>query len=296
MIIRELTQTLRQTLRPLYDEREAAAVAYVYVCAKFGMQRYEIALRGDEPVDDLLMADIQRDMEKLAQGCPVQYVLGETEFYGLPFEVSPAVLIPRQETEELVQMVVESFKERELSASKSLWDIGTGSGCIAVSLAKRLPGAEVFATDISEEALAVARRNAQRNGVEVAFARHDMADVEHIPFGERRFDAIVSNPPYIPASDRDSMHRNVTDYEPSLALFVPDDDALWCYEAVARLAQRTLAPGGRLFVETYHDFHEGIAAAFTRCGLRDVQSVRDLNGQLRFVTAVNRNDRIPAVE
>ncbi|MBQ3733446.1 MAG: peptide chain release factor N(5)-glutamine methyltransferase [Bacteroidales bacterium] len=293
MTIRELTQILRQTLRPLYDEREAAAVAYVYVCAKFGMQRYEIALRGDEPVDDLLMADIQRDMEKLAQGCPVQYVLGETEFYGLPFEVSPAVLIPRQETEELVQMVVESFKERELSASKSLWDIGTGSGCIAVSLAKGLPGVEVFATDISEEALAVARRNAQRNGVEVAFARHDMADVEHIPFGERRFDAIVSNPPYIPASDRAAMHRNVTDYEPSLALFVPDDDALLCYESVARLAQRVLVPGGRLFVETYHDFHEGIAAAFSRYGLRDVQSVRDLNGQLRFVTAVNRGDRKP---
>lgn len=293
MIIRELTQTLRQTLQPLYDEREAAAIAHVYACAKLGMQRYELALRGNEPVEERLMADIQRDMERLAQGCPVQYVLSETEFYGLPFEVSPAVLIPRQETEELVQMVVESFKERELSASKSLWDVGTGSGCIAVSLAKRLPGAEVFATDISEEALAVARRNAQRNGVEVTFARYDMADAEHLPFGDRRFDVIVSNPPYIPASDRTAMHRNVTDYEPSLALFVPDDDALWCYEAVARLAQRTLAPGGRLFVETYHDFHEGIAAAFTRYGLRDVQSVRDLNEQLRFVTAVNRSDRKP---
>lgn len=296
MTIRELTQTLRQTLRPLYDEREAAAVAHVYVCAKLGMQRYEIALRGDEPVDELLMADIQRDMEKLAQGCPVQYVLGETEFYGLPFEVSPAVLIPRQETEELVQMVVESFRERDSSASQSIWDIGTGSGCIAVSLAKSLPGAEVFATDISEEALAVARRNAQRNGVEVTFARHDMADAEHLPFGNLQFDVIVSNPPYIPASDRDSMHRNVTDYEPSSALFVPDDDALLCYEAVARIAQRTLVPCGRLFVETYHDFHEGIAAAFTRYGLRDIQSFRDLNGQLRFVTAVNRGDRIPAVE
>ena len=296
MTIRELTQILRQTLRPLYDEREAAAVAYVYVCAKLGMQRYEIALRGEEPVDELLMADIQRDMEKLAQGCPVQYVLGETEFYGLPFEVSPAVLIPRQETEELVQMVVESFKERELSASQSLWDIGTGSGCIAVSLAKSLLGSQVFATDISEEALAVARCNAQRNGVEVTFARHDMADAELLPFGDRRFDVIVSNPPYIPASDRTAMHRNVTDYEPSLALFVPDDDALWCYEAVARIAQRTLVPGGRLFVETYHDFHESIAAVFSRYGLRDIQSLRDLNGQLRFVTAVNSRVGIPAVE
>jgi len=298
MTISELTQTLRKTLQPLYDEREAAAIAHVYACAKLGMQRYELALRGNEPVEELLLADIQRDMERLAQGCPVQYVLGETEFCGLPFEVSPAVLIPRQETEELVQMVVENFPGREWSrpASRALWDIGTGSGCIAVSLAKMLPGAEVFATDISEEALAVARRNARRNDVEVTFARHDMADAEHLPFAGRQFDVIVSNPPYIPASDRAAMHRNVTEYEPSLALFVPDDDALWCYEAVARLAQRALAPSGRLFVETYHDFHEEIAAVFSRYGFRDIQSLRDLNGQLRFVTAVNGRDDLPAAE
>lgn len=298
MTISELTQTLRKTLQPLYDEREAAAIAHVYACAKLGMQRYELALRGNEPVEELLLADIQRDMERLAQGCPVQYVLGETEFCGLPFEVSPAVLIPRQETEELVQMVVENFPGREWSrpASRALWDIGTGSGCIAVSLAKMLPGAEVFATDISEEALSVARRNARRNGVEVTFACHDMADADHLPFAGRQFDVIVSNPPYIPASDRAAMHRNVTDYEPSLALFVPDDDALWCYEAVARLAQRALTPGGRLFVETYHGFHEEIAAVFSRYGLRDIQSLRDLNGQLRFVTAVNGRDSVPASE
>ena len=284
MTISELTQTLRKTLQPLYDEREAAAIAHVYACAKLGMQRYELALRGNEPVEELLLADIQRDMK--------------TEFYGLPFEVSPAVLIPRQETEELVQMVVENFPGREWSrpALRALWDIGTGSGCIAVSLAKMLLGAEVFATDISEEALSVARRNARRNGVEVAFARHDMTDVDHLPFGDVRFDVIVSNPPYIPASDRAAMHRNVTEYEPSLALFVPDDDALWCYEAVARLAQRALAPSGRLFVETYHGFHEEIAAVFSRYGLRDIQSLRDLNGQLRFVTAVNGRDRVPASE
>ena len=112
MNISELIHTIRQTLQPLYDEREAAAVAYVYVCAKLGMERYEIALRGNEFVDDSLMADIQQDVERMAEGCPVQYVLGETEFYGLPFEVSPAVLIPRQETEELVQMVVDAQMEK----------------------------------------------------------------------------------------------------------------------------------------------------------------------------------------
>lgn len=280
MSIRELTHKITQTLQPLYDEREAAAVAYVYVCAKLGMERYEIALRGNELVDESMAAGILRDIERLAEGCPVQYVLGETEFYELPFEVSPAVLIPRQETEELVQMVAEQGKGRGVS----IWDVGTGSGCIAVSLAKLLPDAQVFATDISEEALSVARRNAHRNGVEVTFARHDMRDAKHLPFGDRRFDIIVSNPPYIPASDRNSMHRNVTDYEPPLALFVPDDDAVWCYEAVARLGQQTLNPGGRIYVETYHDFHEELITLFQTSGYMDVLSIKDLNGKSRFVS------------
>ena len=280
--VNNIIHRITQTLQPLYDEREAAAVAYVYACAKLGMARHEVALRGNEPVDDSLMADIQRDIERLAEGCPVQYVLGETEFYGLPFEVSPAVLIPRQETEELVQMVVEQVKGRGVS----IWDVGTGSGCIAVSLAKMLPDVQVFATDISEEALAVARRNARHNGVEVTFARHDMRDAEHLPFWDRRFDIIVSNPPYIPASDRNSMHRNVTGYEPSLALFVPDDNALWCYDAVARLGQRVLNPSGRLYVETYHDFHEELITLFQTSGYADVLSIRDLNGKMRFVRAV----------
>ena len=252
--------------------------------SRLQMPRHEIVLRGNEPLDESLTADIQRDMEKLAQGCPVQYVLGETEFYGLPFKVSPAVLIPRQETEELVQRIVQQYAGKHVK----IWDVGTGSGCIAVTLAKMLPEANVFATDISGEALAVARENADLNRVGVTFARHDMADAEHLPFGDTRFDVIVSNPPYIPASDRATMHCNVTDYEPETALFVPDDDKLWCYRALARLAQRTLNPGGRFFAETYHDFHDELTALFRQHGFGDIQSLRDLNGKLRFVEAKKR--------
>ncbi|MBQ1780359.1 MAG: peptide chain release factor N(5)-glutamine methyltransferase, partial [Bacteroidales bacterium] len=279
MTIKQLTNDITQSLQPLYDPREAAAVASWYVCARMRMERYELALRGNEPVDETLMPAIRRDMERLAEGCPLQYVLGETEFYGLSFKVSPAVLIPRPETEELVQRVVQQYEGQKVR----IWDVGTGSGCIAISLAKMLPDVEVFATDISEDALAVARENAECNGVGVTFARHDMADVEHLPFGETRFDVIVSNPPYIPASDRATLHKNVTDYEPETALFVPDDDKLWCYRALARLAQRTLAPGGRLYVETYHDFHEELAEMLCQHGFSDVHSERDLNGRLRFV-------------
>ena len=281
MNVKQLLNSITQRLQPLYDSREAAAVASLYVQSKLGMQRHELVLRGNEAVDETLMADIQRDMERMAQGCPVQYVLGETEFYGLPFAVSPAVLIPRPETEELVQMVVEQCKGRRVA----VWDVGTGSGCIAVTIAKLLPEAQVFATDISEEALAVARGNAERNGVGVTFARHDMRDTEHLPFEGQRFDVIVSNPPYIPASDRAAMHRNVADYEPGLALFVPNDDKLWYYEALARLGQRVLNPGGRFFAETYHDFHEEIKEIFQTFAYQEIHSCRDLNNHLRFISA-----------
>ena len=273
-------------MQPLYDEREAAAIAYLYMQHKFEMQRYELVLRGHEEVEPIKMAEIEQELEKLAQGCPVQYVLGETEFYGLPFKVNPAVLIPRQETEELVQMIAQRYAGKHVK----IWDVGTGSGCIAVTLAKMLPDAQVFATDISEEALQLARRNAELNRVEVTFARHDMADAEQLPFGEIRFDVIVSNPPYIPASDRVTMHRNVTDYEPSLALFVPDDDKLWCYKAVAHIGKCVLNPGGRIYVETYHDFHEEIEKIFQQHGMRELQSIKDLNGNLRFVSAVSNDE------
>ena len=284
MTCRQLITTITQTLQPLYDSREAAAVAYVYVCAKLGMPRHELVLRGHESVDVSLLTDIQRDTEEMSQGCPVQYVLGETEFYGLLFEVSQAVLIPRQETEELVLMVAQHCTGKYVR----IWDVGTGSGCIAVTLARLLPDAEVFATDISEEALEVARRNACRNNVRVTFARHDMCDDTHLPFGETHFDIIVSNPPYIPASDRATMHKNVTEYEPGLALFVPDNDKLWCYDALAGLAQHTLNPGGALYAETYHDFHDELTTLFLEHGFSEVHSLRDLNGKTRFVSCLRR--------
>ena len=281
MTIKQLINDITQRLQPLYDQREAAAVAYLYVQTKLGMQRHELVLRSMEEVEVVKMAEIEQEVEKLVQGCPVQYVLGEAEFYGLPFKVTSAVLIPRQETEELVQMIMQQYAGKQVK----IWDVGTGSGCIAVSLAKTLPDAEVFATDISEEALQVARRNAELNKVKVTFARHDMTDIEHLPFDATRFDVIVSNPPYIPASDRVTMHINVTDYEPSLALFVPDDDKIWCYRALACLAQSTLNPDGCLYAETYHDFHDELTALFRQYGFEDAQSIKDLNGKLRFVTA-----------
>lgn len=281
MTIGQLIHSITRHLQPLYDEREAAAIASVYVQARLRVERYELVLRRDESVAEQQLPGIRREVEQLSAGCPVQYVLGETEFYGMPLKVTPAVLIPRPETEELVVRVAKQYAEKD---KVTIWDIGTGSGCIAVTLAKMLPQANVYATDVSEEALAVARQNAESNGVRVSFVRHDMRDIARLPFATR-FDVLVSNPPYIPSSDRALMHRNVTDYEPETALFVPDNDKLWCYEAIARLAQRTLLPNGGVFVETYHDFHRELAMLFRQHGFGNVQSIRDLNGQLRFVEA-----------
>lgn len=284
MTIKQLTNDITTSLQPLYDPREAAAIASWYVSEKLGMERYELALRGNEVVDESFMADVRMDMARLSEGCPVQYVLGETEFYGLPFTVSPAVLIPRPETEELVQMIVKEYAHKNVK----IWDVGTGSGCIAITLAKMLPDAEVFATDISEDALEVARGNAEYNGVGVTFACHDMLNAENLPFGNTQFDVIVSNPPYIPASDRTNMHKNVANYEPETALFVPDDDKLLFYISLARLARQALTSDGTLFVETYHDFHDELADQFRSFGFMAVKSFRDINGQLRMMSAARQ--------
>ncbi|MDE6857878.1 MAG: peptide chain release factor N(5)-glutamine methyltransferase, partial [Alistipes sp.] len=162
----------------------------------------------------------------------------------------------------------------------SLLDIGTGSGCIAVSAARLLPGAEVWAVDISAEALAFARRNAARSGAEVRFVQ---ADALRMPDLGRRFEAVVSNPPYIPLSERESMRRNVTEYEPATALFVPDDDPLLFYRAIARQAHRLLAPGGRLWFEVHETFADEVAAMLRREGFADVEIYADINDKPRMV-------------
>lgn len=282
MTIKELINDITHRLQPLYDSREAAAVASLYAQTKLGMQRHELVLHGHEPVDGALEAEIKRDVEQLATGCPVQYVLGETEFYGLPFKVSPAVLIPRPETEELVQMIA----QRHAGAPVRIWDVGTGSGCIAVTLAKQLPNARIFATDISEEALAVARANARAQEMPVTFARHDMRDADSLPFPHQTFDALVSNPPYIPEAVRPSLHRNVIDHEPATALFVPDDRPLVFYEALAHIGKKCLYSGGMLLMETFEDYHQELQNMLRQQGYRQIQSITDLNGKKRFCSAV----------
>lgn len=282
MTIRESIQTITSELQPLYDAREAAAIARSYVLARLACPAYELALRGEEPLSGTLQPQLLHDLAQLSAGRPLQYVLGQAEFYDLVFKVNEHVLIPRPETEELVQRILMDAQGR---TELSVWDIGTGSGCIAVTLAKHLPQARVCASDISAGALAVATRNAHDLRASVTFAEHDMTDVQHFPFVGQQFDVIVSNPPYIPAAVRAEMHVNVTEHEPATALFVPDDRPLLFYEALAIIGTHCLKPGGRIYMETYEDFHQEMMALFARYNYINVESIEDINGRRRMLVA-----------
>lgn len=284
MNIQESINHIAKQLQPLYDQHEAAAIANIYIAFRLHLPKYELSLRTNQSLTDSECTTLQHDLLKLEQGCPIQYLLGETEFYELCFHVSPAVLIPRPETEELVNMIITEHKQdKELT----IWDIGTGSGCIAVSLAHELPQAKVYATDISKDALNVARQNAAVNDVSIHFAAHDMTDTAHLPFPEVEFNIIVSNPPYIPENERIHLHRNVVEHEPNKALFVPQDNPLIFYRALADLGTICLKEDGHLYAETYENFHSELEELFHAKGYRDFQSIEDLNGKKRMIKALS---------
>lgn len=280
MTIREYTRHITDTLQPLYDVHEAAAVAKAYLQARLHLPAHELVLHGNDPLPSALNGQLDDELLLLQQGTPLQYVLEEAEFYGLTFKVTPDVLIPRPETEELVDLIV---KQHQHSPTLRIWDVGTGSGCIAIALAKHLPQAQVFATDISEAALTVARANAEDNQVTITFAQHDMLDTAHLPFGDTHFDILVSNPPYIPAALRSTMHPNVVAHEPHSALFVPDNQPLLFYEALAQIGKCCLTPHGKVYAETFEGYHEELEGLFLSQGYDNFQSLEDINGKKRMI-------------
>lgn len=275
MTRREAIGHLAARLVPLYDPREARSIA---LAAAAGISGLTTTALLTDPGAELPAAErLEAAAERLAAGEPLQYVLGKAGFCGRSFVVRPGVLIPRPETEELVAWVL-----RDEVRSRRLLDVGTGSGCIAVSLALGLPGAELFAADLSDEALAVAAENARRLGARVTLRRADALHRLADAFPER-FDAIVSNPPYVPESDRAAMHPNVRDHEPGMALFVPDDDRILFYRAIARAGRRLLLPGGRLYFEIYEHAAEETAQMLRQEGYSAVELREDLNGKPRMI-------------
>ena len=271
---REVIDRIRRAIAPLYEPREAEQIARRFVFERCGITLTQYAVAPEAQAD---IPDLEESVRQLAAGRPVQYVLAHTEFCGMTFEVGEGVLIPRPETEELVSWVVHDERR-----ARALLDVGTGSGCIAASLALALPGAEVFAADLSDAALAIAAENCCTLGARVTLRKADaLGGLDEIFPGP--FDAIVSNPPYVPQSDLAAMHANVREYEPREALFVPDDDALRFYRAIARAGRRILRPGGKLYFEIYERSAGQMRLLLGEEGYTDTEVREDLNGKPRMV-------------
>lgn len=270
--------TYQQFWRPLttvYDQREAQAVARLVVEEHFGLTLVDAFCGQPLPADEALALQ-----QRLLQGEPVQYVLGWAEFCGRRYHVEPGVLIPRPETAEMCRLIASELLTG--SAPATILDIGTGSGCIAITLALQLPQATVEGWDVSEQALAIARRNAQQLNAPVSFSQHDILS-KTVDY--RQWTLIVSNPPYISESERSKMERRVTDHEPRLALFVPDNDPLLFYRAIGKYALQALCPGGQLIVEVNTRYAEATAKLLQDIGLTNVRIDNDQYGRQRFVKA-----------
>jgi len=246
MKIKQYRDQFIQTLSPIHGEDEAESFFYLILEEKQQLKRIDLALQPDLVFSDDEILVWNTFLEQLKLEIPVQYLLGKTNFYGLDFEVNENVLIPRSETEELVEWIIESQKLKGESQKLRILDIGTGSGCIAISLAKNIPNAHVFAIDVSEKALATAKKNAALNKVDIRFINQNILETEDL--GEQ-FDIIVSNPPYVRNLEKAEIKKNVLDNEPHLALFVEDTDALIFYKKIAELAQKNLSQNGLLFFE-----------------------------------------------
>ena len=282
--------SLWHRLTGVYPATEAQAVVRMLLEELAGLSLADIYAGGIDRLDDAQRQQIERAMARLEEGEPIQYVLGRACFCGRSFAVAPGVLIPRPETEELCRLIMNTHP----SESLNILDIGTGSGCIAITLALEMPDAEVEAVDISPEALAIAEANAARLGAKVSFHQYDILSEDSPPLGRGsewvapstpKYDIIVSNPPYICERERADMERNVLDYEPHTALFVPDDDPLLFYQAIGQKALTMMAPGGILCFEINPLYCDQLIELLRSQGYGEVEAVSDSFGKRRFVTA-----------
>jgi release factor glutamine methyltransferase len=280
MKIKEYRTQFIQTLSSLYGEDEAESFFYLILEEKQQLKRVNLALQPDLVFSDDDILVWNGILESLKLEIPVQYLLGKTSFYGLDFEVNSDVLIPRPETEELVDWIISNNRTIEQSKTLKILDIGTGSGCIAISLAKNIPNAQVFALDVSEKALATAKKNAQLNDVNVTFIHQSILETEDL---EQEFDIIVSNPPYVRNLEKEEIKKNVLEYEPHLALFVKDNDALIFYRKIAELAQKNLSPSGQLYFEINQYLGKEMIDLLKEMNFKYIELRKDIYGNDRMM-------------
>ena len=268
-------------ITPVYEENEAKSIIYLLLEHYLKISKTDILL--DNPVSQLF--DFTEIIQRIKAQEPVQYVIGETEFYGRKFKVTPDTLIPRPETEELVQLAIGSWQLAVGNqSSTTILDIGTGSGCIAISLACEIPDVQVYAYDISEKALKIARQNAKKNSVKVIFEEVNI--LESFPIYHSPFNIIVSNPPYVMNAEKAGMEKNVLEYEPHLALFVEDDNPLIFYKKIAKFAAKNLTDKGWCIVEINQALGLETAELFWNQGFHYVEVIKDMFGKDRMVKAI----------
>lgn len=283
--MKQTLQHIKDTLSPIFLQGEINSLIKIIFENLKGYSQVDIIMHGDDELSDYIKGKVQSILTRLLNHEPIQYILGDAYFQGMHLKVTPHTLIPRPETEQLVDIIVEENHASDLR----VLDIGTGSGAIAIALARALRFAQVDAIDISAEALSVARENAKTLKTRVNFALKDIL-AEPAPSAPL-YDIIVSNPPYITEKERHDMEANVLDYEPHTALFVPDNDPLLFYRAITLYAKSALAPGGRLYFEINQNFGKETEQLLDNNGFTNIAVIKDMYANDRFVSATKPLDK-----
>ena len=279
--MKEIRNYIEDSLKGLFSAEEIRSLTKMILerCCSIPQQR--LLFDKDIQISDTQKQDIEAIVTRLKNQEPIQYILGTAWFYDLDFNVTPDVLIPRPETEELVERILERHRQQDIR----ILDVGTGSGCIAVTLAAHLPEARVVAADVSPGALATAARNAAKNKVTVHFVETDILARKALEDIPGVFDVIVSNPPYVKLSEKESMEANVLNYEPHLALFVTDSDPLLFYRSIARFGNEKLRKGGSLYFEINAQYGNEVAGLLEEEGYTDIEIIKDIPGKDRIIQA-----------
>ncbi|MDG1697665.1 MAG: peptide chain release factor N(5)-glutamine methyltransferase [Polaribacter sp.] len=282
MILKEFRAYIHENLSGIYPKTEIDSFFYILIEEKLNLQRIDTFLKPDFLIIDDSLSELKNIIKRLENEEPIQYILKKTSFYGLPFIVDENTLIPRPETEELVAWVVEEVAKETLQKNQklSILDIGTGTGCIPVSLAKNIPKSNVSAIDISKKALEIAKKNALLNDTEIDFFEIDILTSQSLP---QQFDIIVSNPPYVRELEKKEIKKNVLQNEPHLALFVANDNPLVFYKKIANLAKKFLTKKGILFFEINQYLEKETKKMLEKKGFKNIELRKDLFGNYRMI-------------
>lgn len=290
MKLKEIQNIFHQKLDAIYGKDEVNSFFYLLIEFFCDFSRIKLALEPDKSISKTEESFIFQALQRLKAEEPIQYILGETEFYGLPFKVNKHTLIPRPETEELVEQVLNCYSGRGEKSQLSILDIGTGSGCIAITLATNLPKAKVYALDVSAKAIEKAKENAILNKVEVTFVEASILETENAKqrllnhcLEPHTLDVIISNPPYVRNLEKQEMRPNVLENEPHLALFVEDNNPLQFYEAITKFAVENLKPKGELYFEINEYLGKEMIALLEENNFEDIELKQDVFGKDRIL-------------